>query len=570
MSNENKSTAPKEQDSAKEKPCEKNKQQGNKQKDYKNKGKKKNQKGQDRESKQEKKQNDNHEDKPKKDQDRYNVNDYRFYAYDEQIAKDIGSIPYALLAGAPAPFQIQSGPSSNAIDNSIIGSIAQINYACVPGVTTSKASGVNMAAVQLYTYIRHENSGAKNYEAADVMMYILAMSDIYAHAIEAKRALATASYIPIVNKSFPDVALQVMGFDAADIRGNFAQYRGRLNLLISKLNSFAVPSYFKVFSRRGFIAANIFGDSDSERGQFYIYRRYLYYTWDTTSSTSGTQLTPHPVSTVDGVITLGSFLDQLDQMLSSMFLDTDALTMSGDILKAFPNSELFKMDYLTEDTTLRPILDEDALAQIENMVTASSYYLGDSMDWLSTPAISMMTITQSNQIISFNPVYTYSNGSPVTYCMRQYVFNSHKVTPDYRDTLEWSRCMTMPKIVRNSTTNSGGQIGWSFGCEFITKMELFTYNRDGDGVVMKHLIAQLQTGNSSTMTVGRMALLDQYDWHPFIYEVGTPGTSAMFIGGDMKMYARVDFDTINAIHDVANASVFYFNGYNQMASKVKR
>lgn len=170
-------------------------------------------------------------------------NDWQYYAVTEQIAKDIGSIPYNKLPGASVKLEAIVNGEKSALSY-MPQSVCVLRYLTTCGRATERTSGINMAAVQLYTFVRHANSGARNYEAADLMMYILAMRDIYAEYFELKRVIGLAMSYTYTNKNLPDLLIQACGVDPIDLRRNLAQYRGRLNVLAEKINSWAVPKYF--------------------------------------------------------------------------------------------------------------------------------------------------------------------------------------------------------------------------------------------------------------------------------------------------------------------------------------
>lgn len=220
-------------------------------------------------------------------------NDWGWYAASEQIAKDIASIPFNYMGGTNFPIKAKAGAARLAPTTlqRAIPSIMSIGYINSIGAAGSGVNnGINMAATQLYTFIRHANSGARNYEAADVMMYILAMRDIYSAYFEAKRIIGCAGLYNYYNHNYPDLLLKSMGCDPVDLRQNLAQYRGQLNLIAKKINSFAVPKYFKAFDRSAYIASMLFADSSSIRSQLYQFVRLGSYTWSGKTSTKGTEL----------------------------------------------------------------------------------------------------------------------------------------------------------------------------------------------------------------------------------------------------------------------------------------
>lgn len=492
--------------------------------------------------------------KPKK-------NDWRFYALTEQIAKDFGSIPYNRLPGLQLnlPAQKKSGTAYSALSNNPrrIYGVCRLRYVTTRGVARQKTDGINMAASQLYTFVRRANSGARNYEAPDLMMYILAMDEIYAEYAELVRAVKTVGLYDIENHYLPDLLLTAMFINPTDARQNIAQYRGQLNVLASKINAMAVPKYFNIFKRRDFVASNVFMDSSSKRGQFYVYVREGYYTFTGVGSEKGTSLEYTAGSpSGSGTQTLQQRMNRLVSMIDALFYDDDAITMSGDILKAFGDSGLYHVEETPENAVLTLAFDEDALAQIEN-----SYAIGDLLVNGGAQVEPGLNITQSDAVIKFAPIAVIQD----TYALnlKAKILNSHKDNPDFKDNLEWTRLMSTYDIVTSGTDRYLHLT--SVGCELILAYDLLKYV---DSVGSTSPIIDLRTIMSTDVNGATSAgqqyaftamLFEQFDWHPILYPDSstTASTGAFIIVGDLKKYTVIDDSTIQALNEAANVAVVF-------------
>lgn len=496
-------------------------------------------------------------------------NDWEFYALDENIAKDFGSWPYNILGGQPAPVSVgyfgttAASGNTTTITKSVPFGVMRIDIANSIGISTARTDAINMAATQLYTFVRHANSGAKIYEPADLMMYIIAMSDIYAGFFELRRALGIVQYYPLENRHAPETILYALGIDAADLRSNLANYRGRFNLLAEKINSWAVPKYFKAFLRRAYISNNVFADSTSVRGQWYVFRRSIYYTFSPATSTTGTELVAGDIfDSQSNVRTFGDLLTIVENQLNALFLDEDANTMSGDILKAFSMDALYQVEGISSDFIQAPVFDEDILAQIENSValTSSTLFLQYANDH-SNSFKDLLNITQSNQLITFAPtvVNVPISGGSGFMNLQSYVFNSHKDTPDYRDNLEWSRLITVTAATKSTgSAAAGGQIV-ACGLELVLSYTKVTSVVATDGTLS---FTQVQFRNTySVAPPSSLFDVEQFDWHPiiYIYPINSSGvaTGSMTIGADLKKWTVVSNVTVEATHKSANAASFY-------------
>lgn len=495
-------------------------------------------------------------------QDKVDKNDYTFYAATEEIAKSLANLPFNVMSGLPYDLQATKY-SSTGVKVTPVSQASQaifrIDYLPSIGVSNQRVDAINMAAVQLYTAIRHVNSGAKNYEAADVMMEVLAVRDIMTEIFECKRALGVANYYNYYNHNLPDLLLKALGFNPDDLRANIAQYRGRLNLIINKFNSFAIPGYFKAFLRSAFIGNQVFGDSDAIRGQLYIYKKAGYYTWSPVTSTSGTSLvyTAHS----DSIQNMSARLDIIETQLDAMYLDEDAITMSGDILKLYSDKqgELYTLTQIDEGYTVTPIFDEDALAQIENL---KLFAPANNQTLDLTVTYSGLDVTQENQLIKWNPKFSVTEaitGSNYTATIGSTIFNSHRDFPDYKSVLEWSRLISTFDVDVSSSGIISGTLT-SAGLEIPINMYMFNYTEFGDSA--DYNVTPVYQVYPTITTADNAALLSlqQYDWHPIIYGFsGNAAASSLPVNfaGDLKVATVMPADVAININKSAVYSAFY-------------
>lgn len=491
-------------------------------------------------------------------------NDWSFYAINEQIAKDIGSIPYNTVPGVPITYTYGAQTFKGSITGSLPSVIA-LRYVPTVGASSTYNSGINMAAKQLYTYVRHANSGARNYEAADLIMYVMAMRDIYTQWFELKRAIGVANSYYIMNRNLPDAILAACHIDAADLRANVAQYRGQLNLLCEKINAFAVPKYFKAFDRAAYISSYYFFDSTSRRSQSYVYHTFGGYTWSGTTNPTGTQLTFAPYSTDNTNLTVQSYINILNTQLDALFLDEDANTMSGDILKAFGDQGLYQITNIPTDYVVEGVYDEDILAQIENSKAAVG---GINPSWTASSchtdfAKVQLNVTQENQLITFDPHISVSSNYPV---LPDFVFfNSHKDDPTFMDNIEWSRNITM------GWYDGISKIGFTFGLELLGFYEMFYYNPTDNIYAYYEFANDMDTTSMSIRWQMIAMLLEQWDWHPAQYFVDTSFNSTSqppaitvstvpTVSMDLKVYTILNFDIVRTMHDNATYAAFFARG----------
>lgn len=484
-------------------------------------------------------------------------NDYSWYAISEQLAKDVASLPYNVMSGVGFIQNVKvyatGGTITEVNPTQKEQSVFRVGYIPACGKGSSKTSGVNMAATLLYTAVRRNNSGARNYEAADLMMYILAMRDIYREILEARRLIGIIGLYDIENHYLPDMLIRALGFDPLDIRQNIALYRGQLNLLIKKANAFAVPKYFKIFDRTTFISTNVFVDSSSIRGQFYVLDADYRYVFSATASELGSSLVATAKYSTSDNKKFSDKLNAIAAMLDAMFLDSDINTMSGDIARAFDANNLYSLIEVDEKYTITPVLDEDILAQIENSFSVGSYtsQVGGGV------VLTNIDVTQNEQIITFRPSLLFQNATNMPF-LRKFYFNSHLDDVDYRNNLEWSRLMSIPDI--DTLTATGVEL--IFGSELVTSYNLSRYNSDDSILIVPINNIQFLASDRAN---GALAVLTQYDWHPCVYYfTQLTANNVTLIGAmDLKKYTIIEGSTLNAMHDCACTALLWSDSLYQ-------
>lgn len=508
-------------------------------------------------------------------------NDWRWYAINEQIAKDVGNLPFNLLSGVGATAGYDLAVAESAQKHIRLGytleTVLKISYVNAQPTKLDKGNnGITLAANQLYTFIRHANSGARNYEPADVMMYVLAMRDIYSNMAEAARALGIINYFSFENRAIPKRIIQALNIDYDDLIGNVAEYRGTYNLLVKRCNSLAMPKYFKAFERAAFIGSNVFMDSDSRRGQLYVFAKDGSYTFDSTTSSTGTSLT----FTTHTYTNLGGLLSLIKRQLEAVETDTDALTMSGDILKAFNEADLYQFATLDENYIVVPVYSEDVCAQIENAFAYTAANPGGS--YANSRSVcsdfgTTLNVTQGNGQLIWEPKASglvIQNGSTSQGIPEALLFNSHRDNVDYRDVLDWSRLITSMSTENGATTDLFDVSIDSCGLELVLSFWVYPASigmgmTSTAGVHFNQMALATAGKGDATIPYSAfktLATIEQYDWHPALYLTDQEGDTLASIdikftvAMDLKKYTLIEKGVVNRIHSSANEASFYAVG----------
>lgn len=309
------------------------------------------------------------------------ANDPQWYVREGQLAKDVASISFNTALGVTTPLDMDNGGGDYAdsvpLKFSAPGVMA-INYVPSVGISRNGYSPINIAAKNLYSWVRHQNSGSKNYDSPDLILYVMAMDSVFAAIQHLQRAYGTARVYSQVNRYVGDAYLTAMGFEPADVRANLAQFRAQINMLIVKASVFAIPNTFSMFKRHAWMNRVIFQDSDLEKCQVYMYRPMGLFKYIETNGAGHCDLTlcasqvNAPSSGMEYVGSLkwttAQWFAYVDDMLTALTSSEDIGIMSGDILKAYGRENLFSLALVPEDYSLEVTYSEEVLDQIHNTI----------------------------------------------------------------------------------------------------------------------------------------------------------------------------------------------------------
>lgn len=344
-------------------------------------------------------------------------NDPMWYAADEALLRDAASIPFSWATGTETDIYVEL---SRNLASDQKGRNSGVSY-IVPGVCVLKLmpwfgysetqiDPLNVAATAMYSFVRHANSGSKNYDAPDLMLYVMSMTQIYSYINFLQRAYGIAQLYVQRNRYIPETLLKAMNIDPLDVQEHLSDFRYSINVLINKVSSLAVPSEFTLFNRQAFLYQNVYTEGTSIKDQLYMYVPDGFWKFSLNSSNQSGQLiyipfTPSAVRVgtgngdkfkVDDLIKYGN------ELLNAVMLNEDMNIMSGDILKAYGDARIMKVSSLPPEYVIAPIFDIAVLEQMHNAVAyheiwspqVQNYTLGSGYS-VNLPTISQNVSTNA-------------------------------------------------------------------------------------------------------------------------------------------------------------------------------
>lgn len=207
----------------------------------------------------------------------------------------------------------------------------------------------------------------------------MAMDNIYLAIGEAKRILRLANTYYLKNRSIPDAILAAMCIDSTDLRKNYITYLARLNIIISRVNTMAVPADFNLFNRRAVLSSAIMTDDVDAPTQVSFYMAAGFYKYEfvnqSVSQASALSYAPRFAPSTNAhndtlrreKQSLSVLLDTIDELLNAVIEDEDMNIISGDILKAY-GDKLFTVAMMDTQESQTFTYDVNMLQQFKNTV----------------------------------------------------------------------------------------------------------------------------------------------------------------------------------------------------------
>lgn len=437
-----------------------------------------------------------------------------------------------------------------------------------PAITYSDSefSAINQASMKFYSFIRQANSGAKNYESADLMIYFMAVASLYSLVAAAKRAYGCLKKFSNYNKYLGADLLYTCGVSDVDgLRSNSANFRRRLNIAIANINSvFHIPKGFNYIERAAFMNSVIVSDAPGKKFQLYVPYQNSYWKYDPTWNTGGRLVGTN--ASEDYGIGYDRCLDQLDELIAALMSDEDVNIMSGDILKAYGDANCYKLAELDQDYDTPIIFDLGFLSQIHN--ARSVLIDGTPTDVGSTAANfacvdASGTVTLEDHSVIFQkdgklfcqPVLQSPNGMKQAYMnladSEGYLLDIPVENPTPGDVMESTRLVNV--IGKIAGTNLRAII---CGSEVIQRFEI-TYDPGSD--IPRQLRSYFTLGYIGAQT-DVLAYLSNFDYHPIICAVDTTDDSdhvgVQWIFGDTSTFTSMSTGFIRNIHDSAAFGMF--------------
>lgn len=532
------------------------------------------------------------------------TNDVAWYAKDPRLVLDAARIPWN------KPFGTALSPTSNNLGINITlpntnhdgfkikekagsGAIPGIcTLFCKPsfGTNTNINSPMNVCAQMLYTFVRHLNSGRKNYDVPDIMLYVSTFTDIYSFIEWMKRIYNAAYMYSRRNYYLGKAMLLAEHIDADSLVSELANFRYFINVCIKKVTAYAVPADITAFNRRAFLYRNTYIENPmgNIKDQLYQLSPDGFYIFDYDSANSSGLLKYKRINRSGSYLTIADFRNLFNSMMDKISGDEDFGIMSGDILKAYGGNILGLADQ-PEEGILVPTYDPIVLSQFKNAdivdvsrdedaYTAFGHRLGDVFQDPSTGLLKSYEGLDSGKV-PFTTVYVHADKA----------ITVETPDPDVGDVLEATRLKVAATPVWYSENGKSKYPLIYSGTEICVRARFTTYHLDSSGNMVLYHKDENQNGMliasddpwSNPESVGLtsawvrlLAMAFKYAPIHWLYHITdeaaggnhTHELDAFIPVGNYDNTTMIGDEELTRIHEVALFSLFYVPGVAKVIS----
>lgn len=499
-------------------------------------------------------------------------NDWRWYAQNAQLIKDYASYPF----GVPVGNRLNVGIPT--IDAGSIPGLMALYFIPRIGVANSENDPINIAMRRMYSFVRHANSGSANYDAPDLMIYMLSVDGALMYHAYLKRLYAVMMDYTAFNRYYPRALVEANMVDFTDLEANLVQLRGYINQYAVKLSQLWVPNSMSYMARHVWMCEGMYTDSVSAKAQTYMYVPFKFFKFALDSQGVGSVTYASPWDFAGQRVRVADLISFGNELLNPMISNEDFGIMSGDILKAFGASGIISVQGISEGYQVVPMYSREVLSQIEN-----STILGAT----PTPAITQQTavgtgyLTQDN---TFNygvtatgiQASTATNVADAAHAplMAKHMLNFHDQAPTPEEVMVATRLTQIAGPATN-VAYSNGRVTWdakveTLGSEYVGLGAIFTYVYNTSGTVelqsdffQTNMIYSMNTSSTNnnvakiTSSITRfLARLSTFDWHPQItVHVLCNNDGDMTWSDPQGRFMDVDFYTLLDSNNLANMSL---------------
>lgn len=471
------------------------------------------------------------------------LNDPSWYANTPQLLEDAGRLSFNNPLGGGIEFDFNISVSDPGRTKYWVPGIYALDIVPFCGVASDATSPINVAATNVYHFTRFANSGARNYEAPDEMLYLMAMDNLYSIYAYMVRAYGVLNLASQWNRYIPKALFESMHLNFNDFQSNIANFRYYINQFGIKMSALAVPNTMPLYLRHQHLFADVYSDGTLSKSSMYLYVPYGFYKFEAVTSETGGQLTFVPLTTSASTLTFAELTAYANAMLDAILYDEDSGIISGDIMKAWGKDRLFKVGLVTDDYVVLPQFSGEMLAQIQNSTNLSANLSG------AGALSSQLNITQSGQNLICKPVIPLLERQAALPLGGRRILNFYKEMPTSADVMVATRLTTSGTVSGSNFTVTEA------GTELVVGAKMYVMGTNG---VYSRYSTLYAIDGTNQNALDQLGYLTKFFQHPFAYyHSDGDGTQDLYIPiGDMDNYTMIGREELEKLHATAILSEF--------------
>lgn len=518
-------------------------------------------------------------------------NDFAWYNTIPEITRNAARFPFSRPLGTTISYGAADSKAESLIVDGgkdfvgtpkTIPGIMAIHWTPTVGISTDPISPLNVTSREIYSFVRHANSGAANYDATDLMLYLLAMDSIYSMYTAAVRAYGLMMMYTKENRYMPSYLVNALGFDFDELKGDLAQFRWAINQIAYKISSFAVPNFMSYYLRHMWMNSGVYTDKPSAKAQMYVFVQDDVFQYDDEiNSTTFAGLKSVNIS--HGLpYTVDTWLEFMDSLINPMLASEDMGIMSGDILKAFGPQNLFTVGPIADDFVLVPSYSPEVLSQIQNLnvvgrvwnEASGEYNVSGRPSFYTASIVQSIDGTNAEGYLTYNPLFLSAESydpqveddmKALSVVTLDKLITSDMDTPDEAAVMVSTRLVNTPSTVITVSHDSESVVVMAFedtaicSTEVVTSVELVSIN--GSETFGSYGLLQDTATNKVGVAdiTGLVSAITKFDWNPTFPILTRNDTGSVFKGyfQDTNNYTLMSAADLNRLHEAAILSEFY-------------
>lgn len=481
------------------------------------------------------------------------TNDPEWYAQTPELMRLAANIPFSQAAGT----SFNLGPYTNVPNveyddaNLSVPGIMTLSLIPMPSLADNANAPLNIAATSLFSYVRHANSGTPQYNSPDLMLYCIAMSQIYSYINFLQRVYGSMNLYANMNRYLPRAVVTAQGVNYDSILQNLPNFKYGIDALIHKAASLACPAAMTYFKRQAFLFSGIYAEGESIKDQLYMYVPQGFMAYNPTLNEQGGGLEYKPFLYDNGLPSnLWSYQDLLkygNALLDPIITDEDMNIMSGDILKAFGSQGILTLQTLPDVYIVQPVTDLTVLEQFQNA------------NWVgSSPTTMQITQSQKGLAGSLRSSAIFKDESTLSATINgDKPLTTILTMPEAADVIERTRLMI-------TGHDDGSNIFIEMATEIPVYMNIWYMNEQmtlsNKTVMMSKWYGVGTDENAFIDALFVHCLLENFKFHPAVYYYRSSGVTSNIecygIALDFDNYAIINYNDLRRMNEAALLSLF--------------